>query len=60
MRYIMDNISLLYYTHTANAILTMDCHPDHEEGDQDVDNVEPHQGVFRTRESTAHFHFLCL
>ena len=38
----------------------MDCHPNHEEWDQDVDNVKSHQGVFRTRESTAHFHFLCL
>ena len=29
---------------------------DHEEGDEDVDDVEPHQGVLGTREPAAHSH----
>ena len=34
--------------------LTVDSHPHHEEGHQDVNDIEPHQGVFGARKAPTH------
>ena len=35
-------------------LLTVDSHSYHEEGHQDIDDIEPHKGVFGARKAPAH------
>ena len=34
--------------------LTVNCHTDDEEGDEDVDDIQSHQSVLRTRKAATH------
>ena len=41
-------------TRPAELQLTVDSHPDDEEGHQHVDHIEAHQSVLGTREASTH------
>ena len=47
-------ISLFYIHVHINNVLTMDGHPYHEEGDKDVDDIQPHQCVLGACKAPTH------